>query len=375
MKVLYLMTEPFGYGGVQSDMLALGEDLTAKSHRVYVATSPGVLLDELIEKGVHYVDIDFHFSSPIKFIKAAFALRKFIAKEKIDVLAPQSVRTTMVSFCALRLIPFFYRVKATGKRCPIITTIHNIHNPVHFKYAGHILRTCCDYTIFESHYERDRLLASGLKPENSSVVHSGIDTDRFKPLEPQHDLAGSFNIDKTTHKVFGIVARLSEEKGHCYLLEAFKLVLQQEPNARLLIVGDGPLMDDLVAQQRKLGLESEVTFTGAQRNIPEYLSIFDVFVLASTRESFPLAAREAMAAGRAVIAPNIGGCPEVVDDGNTGFLFESANVQDLTDKMLLMLNDDQYQALGEASRQRVVDLFSRKQWVLGDERIYLDHST
>lgn len=374
MKVLYLMTEPFGFGGVQSDMLALGEDLSAKSHQVYVATSPGVLLDELISKGVHYVDIDFHFSSPIKFFKAARALRKVIADEAIDVLAPQSVRTTMVSFCALRLMPFFYRVKKTGKRCPIITTIHNIHNPVHFKYAGHILRTCCDFTIFESHYERNRLLASGLKESHSAVVHSGIDTDRFKPLDTDHQLAGTYGIDKSAHKVFGIVARLSEEKGHQYLLRAFQQVLVQEPNARLLIIGDGPLMDELTELHQSLELQETVIFTGAQRNIPAFLSILDVFVLASTRESFPLAAREAMAAGRAVIAPNIGGCPEVVDDENTGLLFTAADVDDLTSKMLEILGNQRYETLGRAARERVVKLFSRHQWIEGDEQIYLEHN-
>ena len=374
MKILYLMTEPFGYGGVQSDMLALGEDLSVKSHQVLVATSPGVLLDELTSKGVKHVDIDFHFSTPVKLIKSAFALRNIIKEEKVDVLAPQSVRTTIVSFFALRVIPFFYRVAKTGKRCPIITTIHNIHNPIHFKYAGHILRTCSDYVIFESHYERDRLLASGLPDARSEVVHSGIDTDKFKPLELNEELAQSLGIDKNRHKVFGIVARLSEEKGHCYLLDAFKRVLEKEPDARLIIVGDGPLADDIHKQRADLSLEGEVILAGAQRNIPDYLSVFDVFVLASTRESFPLAAREAMAAGKAVIAPRIGGCGEVVDENVTGFLFEAANSEELAEKMSAILRDSTYQEFGQASRERVVKLFSRKQWIEGDERIYLQHN-
>ncbi len=371
MRILYLMTEPFGYGGVQSDVLALSEDLTEKGHDIFVATTEGVLLEELKGKGATFIDIDFHFSSPIKFIRSALKLRAVVKKNQIELLAPQSVRSTLVSYFAMRILPFFYKVKKMGKRCPIVTTIHNIHNPMHFKYAGYILNRCSDYVIFESHYERNRLLSSGLPQDKSEVVHSGIDTDKFAPIPVKEDLLAEYQIEKSKNKIFGIVARLSEEKGHNYLLQAFKKVLESEPNARLFVIGDGPLEESLHKQHTELEFNGEVIFTGAQRNIPDYLSIIDVFVLSSTRESFPLAAREAMAAGRAVIAPNIGGCPEVVDENVTGYLFESANIDALSEKMLKILNNNQYEQFGKASRQRVVDLFSRRQWIIGDERVYL----
>ena len=370
MNVLYLMTEPFGYGGVQSDMLALGEDLTARGHSVTVATSEGVLLPELLDKGARFADINFHFSSPIGFLRSARALRQFIRDHKIDVLAPQSVRTTMVSYFALRIWPFSYRLESNNKPCPIVTTIHNIHNPVHFRYAGHILQRCADFTIFESHYERNRLLASGLAANKSAVVHSGIDTDKFTPQPVDQTLLARLNLDKSVHKIFAIVARLSEEKGHDLLLQAFSRLLQEEPNARLLIIGDGPLEKPLHQLHKELKLEEQVIFTGAQRNIPDYLSIIDVFVLSSTRESFPLAAREAMAAGRAVIAPRIGGCGEVVDDENTGLLFQAGNIDDLAEKMNQILGNNMFDSYGQNARQRVVDLFSRKQWIEGDEKVY-----
>ncbi|MDO6459862.1 glycosyltransferase [Granulosicoccaceae sp. 1_MG-2023] len=373
MKILYLMTEPFGYGGVQSDLLALSEDLSKRDHDVLVATSEGELLDELKAKGATFIDIDFHFglSSPLKFFKSVMALRKAIKEHQVEMLAPQSVRSTLVSWIALRVLPFSYRVAKTARRVPIVTTIHNIHNPVHFRYAGRILNLCTDHVIFESHYERNRCMASGLPDDKCEVVHSGIDTDRFAPQPVSQALLEQYGLDKSRNKIFGIVARLSEEKGHPYLFRAFKKVLEKEPDARLLVVGDGPLKEQVTAERDALGLQDTVIFTGAQRNIPDYLSIFDVFVLSSTRESFPLAAREAMAAGRAVIAPRIGGCPEVVDENKTGYLFEAANVDDLAEQMLKIIADDKYIEFGERSRQRVVDLFSRKQWIIGDEKAYL----
>ncbi len=371
MRILYLMTEPFGVGGVQSDILALSRELTGRGHEVHVATTPGVLLDELRSRGAIFHDVDFHFTGARGLLRSAAALKKLVRDERIEILAPQSVRTTITAWLALRFTRDSYRVVATGKRLPIVTTIHNIHNPAHFRYGGAILNTCADYVIFESHYERDRLLSSGLKDSRSEVVHSGIDIDRFKPASTTNgDLARRYGIVPGEHIVFGIVARLSEEKGHNYLIEAFRQVRDRHPRARLLVVGDGPLLEPVKAQAAAAGLDSAVVFTGLQRNVPEHLALFDVFVLSSTRESFPLAAREAMAAGKPVVAPRIGGCPEVVADGETGFLFESRNVDQLAACMLRMIDGDAYRSLGEQARARAERLFSQRQWVDGDERIY-----
>ena len=371
MKLLYLMTEPFGIGGVQSDILTLSEDLTKKGHEVFVATTTGELLEELKSKGARHLDIDFNFSGVRGVERAGRALRDAIRENGIELVAPQSVRSIIATYAALRLVPFRYRT-ASGRRPPIVATIHNIHNPMHFRYAGHILQRCTDYVIFESHYERDRCMASGLSADKSTVIHSGIDTDKFLPRPRDNALAARYGIDPERHRVFGIVARLSEEKGHNYLLQAFAGVREKTPEARLMVVGDGPLGPEVRAQATSLGLDDAVIFTGTQRNIPDYLALFDVFVLSSTRESFPLAAREAMAAGRPVIAPRIGGCPEVVDEGVTGFLFESRNVDQLRDRMLDMLDKERALQMGRAARERVERLFSRRSWVEGDEQVYQD---
>jgi L-malate glycosyltransferase len=364
MRLLYLMTEPFGVGGVQSDLLTLTEDLTRRGHTVYVATTPGVLLEELKGKGARHVDLDFHYRGPRGFVRAVAALRRVVREERIEVVAPQSVRSTIATWAALRLLP-------AGPRVPVVTTIHNIHDPSHFRYAGHILQRCCDYVIFESHYERDRLLASGLDEAKSTVIHSGIDTDRFtpRPLDPQ--LAARYGLDPARHRVFGIVARLSEEKGHRYLVEAFAQVHREQPHARLVIVGDGPLLGEVRGQVSALGLDDAVVFTGLQRNISEHLALLDAFVLSSTRESFPLAAREAMAAGKAVIAPRIGGCPEVVDDGVTGYLFAPRDVAALAACMQRVVAEGRPEQLGQAARERVERLFSRRSWVDRDEQVYV----
>jgi len=366
MKILYLMTEPFGYGGVQSDVLALSEDLTARDHEVYVATTEGELLDELKSKGAIFCPIDFNITGLGGMLTAAKQLNALVKEHGIDMVAPQSVRSSLVTMLALKIM------RLGRKRPPIVTTIHNIHNPMHFRYAGWLLRACADFIIFESHYERDRLLASGLPEKRSGVVHSGIDVDKYAPKPPSQSVLEEFGLDKSEHTIFAIVARLSEEKGHNYLLDAFAKLAAVNPSLRLLIVGDGPLRADVEAQIDELNLHDTVTLAGARRDVDQILSVIDAFVLSSTRESFPLAAREAMAAGKAVIAPRIGGCPEVVDHGENGSLFESRNADDLASCMESLAQGDTAQRFGDAAREKVVTKFSRDAWVEGDEEIYLD---
>jgi L-malate glycosyltransferase len=365
VKLLYLMTEPFGIGGVQSDILALTRGLTSSGHVVYVATTPGVLLDELKTRGARHVDIDFHFRGPRGLWRAARALRRLVREEGIELVAPQSVRSAVAAYLSMRLLG------GKVRRIPLVVTIHNIHTPLHFRYAGRILRRCADYVIFESNYERRRVIASGLPEAKSCVIHSGIDLERFAPRKADPALEARFGIDPARHFVYGIVARLSEEKGHRYLVSAFAKVVRDLPQSRLMIVGEGPLLEEVRRQVRDLNLEDSVIFTGMQRDIPAFLAMMKVFVLASTRESFPLSAREAMASGLAVIAPDIGGCGEVVEDGVTGLLFPAADSEALADKMRRLAGGDLARQYGRAGFDKAHRLYSGDNWVSGDEKVYL----
>jgi len=367
------MTEPFGVGGVQSDMLALSRDLVEKGHAFFLASRSGDQLDRLLENGARFVDIGFHFKGLTGFIKSGLALRRCVRQENIEVLAPQSVRTTIICYFFTRFLPFRHRLEEPGRRLPIVSTVHNIFTAVHFKYAGYIFNVCSDYVIFESHYERNRLLASGLSRKKSSVVHSGINMERFQVREFPAGLLSKYGLKKGRHIIFGIVARLIEIKGHRYLLEAFSRVIARERNARLIIIGDGPLLGAMKGYASRLGLNGAVIFTGYQSRIPGYLAILDVFVLASTRESFPLSAREAMAAGKAVILPDIGGCSEVVTNGETGLLFESGNVKQLADAMIRMIRNRKFLQYGSAGRKKCEKLFSRQNWVDKNEEIYMSY--
>lgn len=370
MKILYLLTEPFGVGGVQSDMLALTPGLSRKGHEVSIATSRGERLPDLLRVGGRFIDLQFHFGSLRSLFRCAKELATEASRSDFDIVAPQSIRTTLAAWVALRLLPRVGRASRTLLRTPIVTTIHNVHDPRNFAWAGWLLRICADYVLFESNYERNRLIARGLPVERSRVIYSGVDSDRFRPIGRRLDIMSQLQLDAGNWPIYCMVARMSEEKGHDILLRAFARVLAARPSSRLVLVGDGPLLSDIQRLAEDLEISKSVVFTGMQRDVPSYLSICDVFVLSSTRESFPLSAREAMSSGKAVILPNIGGCPEVVEDRVSGLLFEAGLDESLANQMLALADRPTLIRMQAAALARAEACFSQRAWIDGDEAVY-----
>ena len=167
------------------------------------------------------------------------------------------------------------------------------------------------------------------------------------------------------------MARLSEEKAHRDLLAAYAVVRKNYPSTRLVLVGDGPLRAEIENQARSLGISPFVHFAGQQNNVREWLNLFDVFVLASTRESLPRAAREAMACGLPVIATRVGATREAVSDGHNGFLVAPGHVDALARAMIHLLFDPSLRVrMGAFSRQMIEDRFSQALWLSENEAVY-----
>jgi len=135
------------------------------------------------------------------------------------------------------------------------------------------------------------------------------------------------------------VARLSPQKGHEVLIRAFSRATSSFPHMRLLLVGEGPLRAELEKLVRALGIEDRVRFLGVRTDIPQILVASDVFVLASWWEGNPLSVMEAMAAGKPVLATAVGGVPELVLDGVTGFLVAPGDVQGMAQAMRTLAQD------------------------------------
>src|SRR4029077_5841450 len=137
----------------------------------------------------------------------------------------------------------------------------------------------------------------------------------------------------------GTVGRLVEVKQQAVLIRAFAQVAATFPAARMVLVGDGPLRAELEATALSLGLSGAVLFAGYQPRPERFLAAMDVFVLPSRAEAMPLVIPEAWAAGLPVVASRVGGIPELIEDGRTGLLVESGDVDGLAARLRQLLAD------------------------------------
>ena len=155
--------------------------------------------------------------------------------------------------------------------------------------------------------------------EKISVIKNGIDTAKFT--------AEKTKIFKGDNLIIGSVGRLSKEKGHKHLIRACPFIKNRD--WKLYLVGDGDMDRELQSSTRSLGIEGRVVFTGSVDDIREYLNKFDIFVLPSISEGLSLAVLEAASAGKFIIATNVGGVPEIIDDKKDGLLFTPKNIEQL----------------------------------------------
>ena len=211
------------------------------------------------------------------------------------------------------------------------------------KYATKIVTTT---RYNQRHLERQ----VGIPPEKIAVIPAAIDTSMFRPLE--HGTRHS--------KIVLNVGRLDPLKAQNMLVMACLRLRNLKVPFECKIIGDGPERANLLRLINELGLDAKVRLLGAKTNreIVQHYQEASVFVMPSLREGLGVAAMEAMACGVPVVATKVGGVPELVEDGRTGFLVEVGDHQELAGKIALLLNDNQLRTkMGREARRRVIESF------------------
>ena len=203
--------------------------------------------------------------------------------------------------------------------------------------------------------------AIGISAEKITQIYNGVDTVRFCPDGPTPaDLPWRHGSDRRGI-VFGTVGRLNSVKNQGALLDAFSRVLKltHGDQSRLMVVGDGPLANELHQRATDLGIVDNVWFTGARDDIPELLRAMDVFVLPSLNEGVSNTLLEAMATGRPVVAGQVGGNPELIESGRCGILYDPADQIGLLQAMDTYCKSPETRAAhGAAARQTVRERFA-----------------
>jgi glycosyltransferase involved in cell wall biosynthesis len=202
----------------------------------------------------------------------------------------------------------------------------------------------------------------GIRSNKLITIQNGINVERFSMSlspEAERNLRQALGVEPDSLIIL-TVARLHPQKGHNYLVEAIPRILRDFPQARFLFVGEGGLRDELTRQVKKADLGEYVHFLGVRQDVPQLLAISDLFVLSSLWEGLPNSVLEAMAAGVPVIATNVDGTPEIINDGDVGILIPPADPSALAQAICRLLKDKPLRvSIAKAARERVERKFSR----------------
>ncbi|MFH1904714.1 MAG: glycosyltransferase family 4 protein [bacterium] len=196
-------------------------------------------------------------------------------------------------------------------------------------------------------------------------ICSGVEVEKFANAKENKDVLNIAQNDI----IIGVVARLVTVKGHRYLLEAMKLMESQ--SIKLLIIGDGPLRRELEEQAIESGIEKNVVFLGQRKDVPELLSVLDIFVMPSLNEGMGRAIAEAMVAEKPVIASKVGGIPDVVDDKITGILVSSKSPEALANAITYLMKNPEIAAqMGQEGKKKAVKNFGINSMIEQIENLY-----
>jgi len=349
--------------------LLLGQikNLQKDGYEISAVCSPGKWIKEIESQGIKVKTIKMKRKiSPFSDIIALFRLIIFFRKEKFDII---HTHTPKASFLA--------QLGAKIAGAPIIiNTIHGLYfqdSDCWLKRKFFILmekaQAFCSDLIFSVNRE-DIGTMIGEKicsPDLIKYSGDGINIARFNPeifssefIENKKKELG-INPSK---KVVGIVARLVEEKGYLDLFEAFKAVIGKFPEALLLIVGPiEPEKKDAISQDivKGYGIENNVLFLGERADVAEIYPLMDVFILPSHREGIGLSILEASAMNKPVVATNIRGCREAVDNGKTGILAPVNSPEKLAEAIIYLLeNPEVAKEMGIAGREKIQKEFDER---------------
>ena len=349
-------------GGAQQHLQSLVTRIDKSRYDVsVVALSGGGAVRRLQRADIPVIVID----DPDDAI-AVGALAAHLAEVRADVVHAHMYRAETVATRAVLALA------EIGHRRPyLVSTIHS--SRVRSSEDRALLRALTphmDRLIAVSRAIEHKLVDEERTTVPVSLIYNGVDLDRYDHQEACCTLPDEYGMEPGS-KIVGVVARLEPEKGHPTLLEAWPAVLRAVPDTYLLIVGEGSRRDALEAQARELQIAHRVVFTGRRDDVPAVTAALDVAVLPSYREAQGLSVLEAMALSRPVVASNVGGIPEMIEDGVTGLLVPPHDPQALSAAIIRLLRDHPYaDTLGRAGHDLVHDRFCIELMVSAVESIY-----
>jgi glycosyltransferase involved in cell wall biosynthesis len=351
-------------GGAQEHLFNLLSRMDASRFEAsVVALSDGSAVRKLRRHGFSVTLID----EPDDAI-AVGALTAYLADLRPDVIHAHMYRAEVIGTKAALAL-----AEAGHRRPYVVSTVHS--SRVRSEEDREELRRltpAMDQLIAVSTAIEKKIADEGRVGAPVRLIYNGVDLERYDHQEPCCTLRDEYGMEPGSVLV-GVVARLEPEKGHPTLLEAWPAVLRVVPNAYLMIIGEGSQSVALQRQAQALRIAHRVVFTGRRDDVPAVTAALDVAVLPSYREAQGLSILEAMALSRPVVASNVGGIPEVIEDGVSGLLVEPHDAPGLAAAITRLLQDHKLaDTIGRAGHDTVRAKFCLEHMVEEVSGIYLE---
>jgi glycosyltransferase involved in cell wall biosynthesis len=294
------------------------------------------------------------------FLREARRMRGEIARHRVDVL----------HFSDLGALPQVVAARLAG--VPRLTGALNclprdgdLRRSTTYRLLESLCLACVDDIAAVSDDGRRRWVEHArVAPRKVRVVHNSTEVPPLENVaETAREVRGELSIPPDG-LIIGVSAWLVPLKGHCYLLRAFREVLDGVPRAWLVLAGDGPCREDLERQAARLGIDHRVKFLGHRTDVPRLVQAYDVVALSSTSESLPFSLLEGMAYGRPAVGTAVGGVPELIEDGVNGYVVPPRDPTALAEAFIKLLNDpERLERMGVAARRTVEEEFNAERMV------------
>lgn len=348
MKIVFVITRSDVIGGASVHLLDLARGMQQAGHEVIILVGgDGIFLEHAKERDLRCISLRYMVReiNPIKDLLGYFELRRVVLSIKPDIIHLHSSKAGMLG-----------RMAAKSLSIPAVFTAHgwaftegvSTANRIVYRAIERFMARFTSRIITVSEYDRKLALNCGLG--NASLVtaiHNGM---------PDSLIKNSLRSSEDAVKLI-MVARFDIPKNHCALLDALAHV--KHLAWEMEFVGDGPLLNTVREYAQDLGLATRVIFSGACNDVVSRLAGADVFFLISNWEGLPLTILEAMRAGLPVVASRVGGVPEAVDEGETGFLIDRDDRRALVAAInSLVESEDRRRCMGENGRIKFSNNFT-----------------
>ena len=367
----------FHQGGSERQAVQLTRLLVESGRcNVFVVTleREGVLLDEINRLGLRDIP-EFRLNSFYDF-HAARQLRRlvrYIRKNEIDVVHAHDFYTNIFGMAAAGLARVPVRI-ASRRESAVRSETQRFVERSSYRVAHAVVANCEDV--------RQQLIREGVPAKKVRTVYNGLDVARVQSNQTDRtEILRSLNLPEQARFVTimaNMRAHVLQPEPYCYkdhptFLRAAQKVSESVPDAAFIIAGEGELLEATQELARSLGIADRTFFIGRCQDVGSVLSISDVCVLSSSSEGFSNSILEYMAAGRPVVATDVGGAREAIVHGDTGYLVPVGDHEQLAQHIVsLLLDQEGARSMGESGRRRVNEKFSSAKQLQNIESLYTE---